>query len=95
MKAYLLFAGRNCYPYGGILDLRGDFDSENEAKEAILRKNAVAEWSDEFWHWWHIVNSGSLELVSYGLSGELKHYGLQGKNSILDLEKESFGEFRM
>lgn len=41
MKRYLLFAGDQYYPRGGMYDLRGDFDTLEEAVEVASRGDAL------------------------------------------------------
>lgn len=39
MKRYLLFAGEDYYPGGGANDLKGDFDTIEEAVNALHHKD--------------------------------------------------------
>ncbi len=60
MKRFMAFYGSVYYPSGGMDDFVGDFDSMEEALEAINRKNA--EGSDEVrWRyaWAHIYDTES------------------------------------
>lgn len=60
MKKYLLFAGPNYYPSGGLDDLVKSFDSIEEAK-------AFAEADhEETYEWAQIVETKSLKLVLCG-----------------------------
>jgi hypothetical protein len=51
LKRYLLFAGEEYYPKGGMDDFSGSFDTANEAHERInqLIRNEKIEW-------WHIMD---------------------------------------
>lgn len=49
MKRFLTFYGAVWYPQGGMLDFIGDFDTKEEAVEAI--KKAKAEYNIEFHDW--------------------------------------------
>jgi len=58
MKRYLLFCGINYYPSGGIDDLRGDYDSVEEAETVFRRKitEKYGEGSPYDYYWGHIYD---------------------------------------
>jgi hypothetical protein len=66
VKPYLLFAGDNYYPSGGLDDLRGDFDTLEEAKLAALLTagpDRANRWRDR---WWSIVEHATMEEIESG-----------------------------
>lgn len=73
MKAYLLFAGNNYYPAGGIQDYQGDFDSIDEAV-AFFENGYHNDWDEDKlnkceWDWWQIVLSADMSLVTDSWNG--------------------------
>ena len=53
MKRYLLFAGGQYYPAGGMNDFRGSFDTFDDAKDFILNKIT----SDGYeYDWGHVLD---------------------------------------
>lgn len=70
MKSYLLFAGDNYYPGGGINDYQGDFDSFDEAKK-FFESGYYPSWDAEKechrnWDWFQIVQSSDMSTVENG-----------------------------
>ena len=51
---YLLFAGSRCYPIGGLDDLKGVFDSEEEAWKYLNHITRSAPYYDKI-EWFQIV----------------------------------------
>ncbi len=76
MKPYLLFAGANYYPGGGISDYQGDFDSFDEAHNAMCLNNEIYKANRlykndkgdyiQYWDWWQIVQSSDMTIVEEG-----------------------------
>lgn len=56
MKRFLLFAGDNYYPAGGMYDYRGDFSTIEDALEARAPQ----------WDWYHIVDHSTMKIVREG-----------------------------
>ena len=48
MKRYLLFAGEDYYPSGGAKDLEGDFDTIDEAVNALDHEDYRDCWAHVF-----------------------------------------------
>ena len=44
MKRFLLFAGDNYYPAGGMEDFKGDFDTVDEALEKMIIIKLRCDW---------------------------------------------------
>lgn len=59
MKTYLLFAGYNYYPNGGIEDYQGDFDSIDAAYKWMLKSSKTFDW-------WQIVQSNDMSVCDRG-----------------------------
>ena len=56
MKEFLLFAGDEYYPSGGMLDLKGMFDSREEAQAYVdCREGDDAPVGCYQFDWYHIV----------------------------------------
>ena len=53
---YILFAGDNFYPEGGVNDLRGIYQTEQDAV------NAATDWSIDG-SWWHVVKMENGKMV--------------------------------
>ncbi len=49
MKKYLLFAGAHYYPHGGVRDLKGDFDTIEEAEDHVIKTNN--QTAEDSWGW--------------------------------------------
>lgn len=70
MKTYLLFAGDNHYPDGGISDYRGDFNSVDDAIDYF--QSGEIRWLGDpaqytvKWDWYQIVQSNDMTLVTNG-----------------------------
>lgn len=61
MKPYLLFAGMNYYPSGGMGDFQGDFDSVDEAIDFFHKRNEGSKnWG---WEWYSVVQHSDLNEV--------------------------------
>ena len=63
MKRYLVFFGSTYYPNKGMDDFIGDFDTNEEAVEAI--KKASEEEDKEFDYSWGLVYDSSNRNYSY------------------------------
>lgn len=67
MKRYLAFYGRRYYPLWGMEDFIGDFDTEIEAKAAVMDKHSeytLEDKDDEFeWNWFQIWDSETKLIV--------------------------------
>lgn len=61
MKKYLLFAGHEFYPDGGMEDFEGDYDSLDEIKEIV--KNTFPE---KEYNWYQIVEYSTLKIIKSG-----------------------------
>jgi hypothetical protein len=59
MKRYLLFAGEIYYPIGGWDDLKGSFETIDEAKAAA---SGDPPHKYEF-DWWHVIDAVTGEKV--------------------------------
>lgn len=58
MKQYFAFYGDCYYPSGGMDDFIGDFDTEEEALQAIKKEYAKIITYDSFWSQiWDTVNN--------------------------------------
>jgi hypothetical protein len=57
MKKYIVFAGDIYYPSRGVNDLRGTFESMQEAMDYLLRSH---------YEWYQIVDTKTLKIVSQG-----------------------------
>lgn len=77
MKKYLLFAGDNYYPDGGLLDYKGDFDTVEDAiewarknykkigNEGLVQKKYIDQWG-------HVVRSVDMSIVrEWSRSGDV------------------------
>lgn len=70
MKHYLLFAGSNYYPSGGMQDYKGDFDSVEEAITHF--KEGTIRWPGEdcqytvFDDWFHVAYRNDMSIVASG-----------------------------
>jgi hypothetical protein len=65
MKRFLLFAGENYYPSGGMEDFINSFDSEQEAKD-WYNKNQIAAKSNpdlEEYEWLHIWDCTESKII--------------------------------
>jgi len=51
MKNYLAFYGYNYYPAGGMDDFIGDYDTKEEAIQAIEEAHKKDLPDDETWNW--------------------------------------------
>lgn len=51
MKKYLAFYGDNYYPSGGMGDFIGDFDTKEEAIQAIEEAHKKNRPNDTKWQW--------------------------------------------
>ena len=51
MQRFVLFAGSNYYPAGGLDDFRGTFDSLDDAKTHLQTMLVT----DRFIDWWHVA----------------------------------------
>jgi hypothetical protein len=60
MKRYLLFGGKFSFPAGGWNDLKGQFDTEEEASAAS---------QDDRLEWWHIVDLEQGDAIEEGENG--------------------------
>jgi len=60
MKQFIAFAGFNYYPSGGIHDMKGDYDSIDDAVDRIkewLIEDSGDNLEDALIHyWWHIYD---------------------------------------
>ena len=59
MKQYFAFYGNTYYPNGGMEDFVGDYDTKDEAIEAIKESHLKNRLDDEYWEyaWGHIWDS--------------------------------------
>jgi len=60
MKRFLLFGGKFQFPAGGWRDLKGQFDTEEDASDAS---------DDDELEWWHIVDLEAGEEIEEGENG--------------------------
>jgi hypothetical protein len=60
VKQYLLFAGEEYYPRGGMQDFRGDFDALNDAQAA----GAVFVEAEILTCWWHVYDTQQRRIVA-------------------------------
>lgn len=63
---YLLFAGWNYYPRGGFKDLKGIFDTLEEAqkgRDEYYKSEGCKVGSDDSYCWYHIVDSESNKTI--------------------------------
>lgn len=58
MKRYILFAGHNYYPYGGMKDEKGNFDYMIEAHSFYK-----AQKDDEQWEWAHVLDTETHQVI--------------------------------
>ncbi len=67
MKQYLLFAGDNYHPYGGIDDYQGDFNTVEEAVKQF-RSGYYDNCSSrkQYWDWYQVVKSEDMSFVTHG-----------------------------
>jgi hypothetical protein len=63
MHRFWLFAGRTCYPLGGMADFQGTYPSLEEAKESSAA-NLLRDYRGNRLEWWHIFDSETLEVVA-------------------------------
>lgn len=56
MKKYLIFAGHNFYPNGGVSDFKTDASSVEEARDYLAN-------SDERFNWYQIVDKDTMKIV--------------------------------
>jgi hypothetical protein len=61
MKRFLLFSGDEYYPCGGMNDFKGDYDTLDEAKDALI-KIALDGDAD----WGHIYDTLTKEMAYVG-----------------------------
>lgn len=76
MKRYLLFAGDNYYPSGGVNDFVMDYDTVEEAEAEAKKlypsghycwKAENAEWACRYpYEWWQVVDYEDMKLFSGG-----------------------------
>lgn len=59
-KKHLLFAGDHYYPCGGMDDLKGSFNTIDEAVVEIKRN----KWDDVNYHWYQIVDRDTMEIIT-------------------------------
>ena len=52
MKQYFAFYGDYYYPGGGMKDFVGDYDTKNEAIEAIENAHSYGDWENSWGHIW-------------------------------------------
>lgn len=68
MKYYMLFAGKEYYPYGGMKDWADCYDSVEEAKE--VAKEIIYNFHElpvAFkYDWWQIVDADTWEILEEG-----------------------------
>ena len=60
---YLLFAGDVYYPLRGVFDLKGSFDSPEEAEEFYYRGYELVDGITSSYEWGQIVNHRTMEIV--------------------------------
>lgn len=63
MKEYLLFAGNNYYPGGGMDDYIGAYTDIEEAMQEANRKEGILGNKRNVYDWWHIANRTTMEVV--------------------------------
>jgi hypothetical protein len=56
---YALFAGDNYYPCGGLRDLKGRFETLEDARVYVTTHLSYGE----FYDWWHIVDTETFTIV--------------------------------
>ncbi len=59
MTEYILFAGHNYYPGGGMNDYRGTFST---VKEAVDKGTERDDWSRRY-DWYQVIDKNTLEIV--------------------------------
>lgn len=64
MKRYLLFAGDTYYPRGGFRDLRGDYDTLEEARTAAEAGEPMI--AESGFDWWHIFDTETKQVIDQG-----------------------------
>ena len=69
MKHYLLFAGSNYYPSGGMNDFQGDFVSVDACKNCLL-----GEKLSQSFDWWHVVDVGTGKIVASSINNRPQPY---------------------
>ncbi len=69
MKRFLLFGGYQYYPSGGMRDLRGDFDTLEEAEKAATRGESMI--AESGYDWWHVLDTETMEVVSDRIDYEM------------------------
>lgn len=57
MKRFMLFAGENYYPCGGMEDFKGSFDTYEEAEEYVNTKNKGVQMDGWGWDWAHVYDT--------------------------------------
>ena len=57
MKNFLVFAGINYYPSGGVKDFKKSFDTEREALLYVANKHG------EYLDWWQIVDRDTFTII--------------------------------
>ena len=63
---YILFAGDNFYPEGGVNDLRGIYQTEQDAVDAAMNCEILDRLSIDG-SWWHVVKMENGKMVKiYG-----------------------------
>ncbi|MGR3218810.1 MAG: hypothetical protein ACUZ8H_03200 [Candidatus Anammoxibacter sp.] len=73
MKRYLAFYGDFYYPQGGMDDFQGDYDTIEEAKEAIRKAHLENRIDDIKWEWswfhiWDMETKEKIENISLSKS---------------------------
>ena len=63
MKNYALFAGEHYYPNGGFDDLKGFFDTREQAIVYAVSNN---EFGTNRFEWYHIVDTRTFTVVIKG-----------------------------
>jgi hypothetical protein len=66
MKRFWLFAGDNFYPYGGMEDFAGDFDTAEAAAAAGAAGLAKRAHEPGSIDWFHVLDTERREVVAEG-----------------------------
>lgn len=74
MDKYVLFAGADYYPSGGMEDIKGWFPDEASAVEAG-RTTSTNRYMSPGYEWWQVVDSKTWEVVKEGSKGQVYSVG--------------------
>lgn len=72
MKRYLAFYGNEYYPMGGMEDFVGDFDTEEDAKDAIIKAKKLNNRIDEGWAYdWAQIYDTEIKRIVYEINSAI------------------------